>query len=111
VCHAKQIRPTEFRVSGSAAFGDLNDAQRFKLALRRRNCVTSNAVLPEVLMGDREFAVIFAAVACEFDLDASEHTKGGQAQGAVRGRFEHFDQLPSEPPVDGPALFHATLRA
>src|SRR5215831_31363 len=55
-------------VARFAALG-FEEAKHLALADSGRYCVAMDAVLDELLVGDRQFAVVLAAVALEFDLD------------------------------------------
>jgi hypothetical protein len=54
--------------------GDLQEAQRYRFSDRQGYAVAVDAVALEVLVGDRQAAVIVAAVVTKLDLDATDNT-------------------------------------
>jgi hypothetical protein len=66
VGEAVRARRTILAVARFAALG-FEEAKRLALADGGRYCVAIDAVLDELLVGDRQFTVVLAAVALELD--------------------------------------------
>jgi hypothetical protein len=63
--------------------------------------MTMDAVLNEVLVGNREVAILMAAVVHVFNFDSSKHHVGRSAQHPERWRLEHRKQVRYELLADG----------
>jgi hypothetical protein len=63
--------------------------------------MTMDAVLDEVLVGNREVAILMAAVVHVFNFDASKHHVSRSAQHPERGRFKHGEHVRYELVADG----------
>jgi hypothetical protein len=68
------MRRPKFGVTGAATFRDFRKAKRHCLLNSRPNRVTMDTVALEVVIGDRQPAIIIATVVGVLDLDAVENT-------------------------------------
>src|SRR5262249_404246 len=95
VGEAERARRTIPAVAGFAPLG-FEEAKHLPLA--DVGAVWGGMVpgLGERLVGDRQFAVILAAVALKLDLDAGEHAMGGERQDTVGRAFKHSDHATGE---------------
>ena len=66
-------------ITGATRLGDLYELQRDQLADGRRDATPVNAVMLEVVVGNRQITVVSTAVVCELDLDTVEDIAGGRA--------------------------------
>jgi len=97
---AEQIRLPPFGIAGAAGFGDFDKAERDDFADGGGDGATVNVVADEVVIGDRQLAVIGAAVVGELDLDAVEDAPCGQAEDAPGGRAQHGNGMGCELAAD-----------
>jgi hypothetical protein len=67
------MRRPKLGVTGAATFSDFRKAKRHYLPKSRRNRVAMDAVTYEVVIGNRQPAVIIATVIGALDLDAVEN--------------------------------------
>ena len=84
-------RRSELAVAGLAVLR-VEESERLALADAWADGVPVDAVLDEVLVRDRELAVVLAAVLGKFDLDSGEDAVTAERQHAIRGALQHRDQ-------------------
>jgi hypothetical protein len=80
-----------FGVAGAALLGHFDEAEGDEFADGGCDCVVMQAVFDELYVGDREPAIVLAAVVGVFDLDAIERLTCGSAERLEGGGFHHFD--------------------
>jgi hypothetical protein len=73
----EQIGLAVFGIASAAAFGDFQKAECDGLANCRSYRVAVDAVFVEIFVGDRELAVVAAAVFGKFNRDAVEYAPAG----------------------------------
>jgi hypothetical protein len=61
-----------FGVAGTTQAGDPHETQGDQYADRWSDAVVMNAVVDEIIVGDRQLSVGLAAVSCKLDLDPVE---------------------------------------
>ena len=71
-----QARRTKLTVARLAAFGHFEEAEYLAFADAWRDGILVDAVLDKMLVGDRQLAVVVAAVLRQLDLDAGEDAMG-----------------------------------
>lgn len=66
------------RVARAAPFGDLDEAERLKLAHCGGHAVLADTVVDELGVSDGQMTVVIATVAHQFDFKASKHAVRGE---------------------------------
>src|SRR5215470_14548614 len=93
---AEAVRLAKLSIAGASGLRNLREPENDKLVERGSDLRAAHAVVQEVTKGDRQIAIVAAAVACKLELHAIEHLTRPQAEHAIGRRLQHLDQPGSE---------------
>ena len=85
----KLVWRAKLSISSDALFGDLEKAQCNAFTDGRTDGVSMDAVLYEIIVGDRQLAVIVPTVMPEFYFDTRQNAVTGKTKYPICGQFQH----------------------
>src|SRR5262249_37071942 len=90
-CQEEQTWLAILGIPPTTALCNADEAQRLCLAGRRCDLVMRDTVIDEILLRDRQPAIVVAAVVRVFDLESVDDSSGRKRKHPPRGAFKHFD--------------------